>query len=1114
MADCNDLFTRRQDLLAKRQELERQLRENQRSIDLDNPPSTAAKPVVFRTRKAGEKVVMTPDEVDRQLQYALKQAQGSAVAEQVERGIGMGEKPQGHLGRMFNYTALTPDKENVAKLMEAFSITRKDLTPGLHQNLTRKFTAEDAADFILGTQQQFAKDKEGLLQEMVRQVRGLEYLPEIVTRVRVIKEDAIAAFLDAGDAMVRQALDNPGLDVDVALTNDAWAAGKWALILNELDSFAARKVAQAQVSRQFVGLSPGRLFDDFDPDQVARLKREQINPRTLMGQIMLHIDSGDAYGLQQLLSQARRLQKTGDLDLNQDWFNRHMLDLATLRKDGMLSGLQTLGTRNPVSGIGMLLTGTVRQGIDASLRLGDWKGMGLAYSSLRETLGNLDEGFRLARNSWTNGGSVMELDLSRTAADVGAPGQAPVEEGEALIDRLLNRPYQGNPAERAAIAYGKAYAAWRLLLSEVVTGGRLPKLPALRFMGGTDEMIRWAAYTNAVRLGAEVEALETLGKDASEDAIKAYVDDAIRQATFRGTVTPEDIKTFRRTRGLRAANVSDSEIAQTISNELVGAPTLATPLSIKAAQEARIATGTQDFANSPGGRFLGAVDRYRQESWQADLLLPFFRNPMNMALFTVDTALPVRPMTSLTVDTGRMIYDRLTKGSTDLKFNRTAQAQVILSGMMFSAWVAGHSARLVRGGGPQDPQARQEWLRFNRPYSIGPEGQKAAQMSLGGIDPFDVLFVWSDLADLAAEGKLSAYDQQTVVTGIGEALARIVRRKAGFATVSRFLEWMNDPVRNKITDVLALTTGSFVPQIGNMRDIARVMDPDDRPLRARAISAEERYQLGDDRLNQLVQSLKEFTYQANPLIGTVLGSAKDRDWLGTKMIRPFGFPIDALVPWVPVQMPDSPVHQWLADNKLIAKPRMNGLLDGITMTPDLEERYRTRMFTLQAPESLPLSARLVLAGEAGSVSFTARKTVMANGPGGQKMPMSEAVTESVDIRPILDRIVKGRNMHDALLALKNDPWYQSIEADPDASTRPDIRDLPKAQRRRGVTAKLVNTIVAYYDLLAQDQMRNSDDPVEQEWAARALAIKDQQFNQQLQGIQELLPKIGAGFAGP
>jgi hypothetical protein len=1048
--------------------------------------------------------------VDRQLQYALKQAQGTEVAEQVQRGFAVDEKPKGRLGRMFNYTAVVPDRENFAKLMEAFSITRKDLTPELHKNLTRKFTAEDAANFILGTKQEFIKDKDKLLQDMVRQVRGLEFLPEMVTRVRVIKEDAIATLLDAGDAMVRQALENPGLDVDVKLTNDAWAAGKWALILNELDSFAARKVAQAQVSRRFSNLSPDRFFDEFDPDKIATQRREQINPRTLMGQIMQHIDAGDVHGLQRLLSQARSLQKTGDLDLNADWFNRHMLDIETLRKDGMLSGLQTLGTRNPVSGIGMLFTGTVRQGIDASLRLGNWKGVAIAFSSLRETMGNLDTGWRMARDSWTNGRSVMDLDLTRNAAEAKYGG----DEAEAIIDRLLNQPYQGNPAERAAVAYGKAYAAWRLLLSDVVGRGMIPKLPALRFMGATDEMVKWAAYTNAVRIGAEVDALEVLGKDASESAVRAYVDDAIRQATFTGVVTPEDIKTYRRNYGLRAAELSDTEVTQRIANELVGAPTLNTQLSVDALEEARRVTGTQDYANNAGGRFLGAIDRFRGESWQASQLLPFFRNPVQMALFTVDTALPVRPMTSLTTDAGRMIYERLTKGSTDVEFNRKAMAQVILSGTMFSAWVAGHSAGLIRGGGPQEPNARREWLRFNRPYSIGPEGQKAAQMALGGIDPFDVLFVWSDLADLAAEGKLSAYDQQTVVTGIGEALARIVRRKAGFATVSRFLEWINDPVRNKITDVLALAAGSYVPQIGNMRDLARVVEPDNYPLRAQPMTAEERYQLGDDRLNQLVQSLKEFTYQANPLIAVATGAPRDRDWLGTKITRPFGFPVDALVPWVPVLMPDSPVHQWLRDNGIIAKPNMNGRLDGITMTPDLEERYRTRMFTLQAPADLPLSARLVLAGESGSVSFSAKKTVMVQGPGGQKMPVTESVTESVDIRPILDRIVRGRTMHDALLALKNDPWYQSIEADPEASTRPDIRDLPKAQRRRGVTAKLVNTIVAYYDQLAQDQMRNSDDPVEQEWAARALALKDEQFNQQLQGIQELLPKLGAGFAGP
>jgi hypothetical protein len=248
MADCNDLFTRRQELLAQRREVERQLRENQRSIDLDTPPDTAAKPVIFRTRKAGEKVVMTTEEVDRQLQYALKQAQGSEVAAQVERGFEINEKPQGSLGRMFNYTSVVPDRENFAKLMEAFSITRKNLRPELHKNLTRKFTAEDAANFILNTKQEFVKDKDKLLQEIVRQVRGLEFLPEMVTRVRVIKEDAVSAFLDAGDAMVRQALENPGLDVDVNLTNDAWAAGKWALIFNA-KSLRPRSAGSSQPSR-------------------------------------------------------------------------------------------------------------------------------------------------------------------------------------------------------------------------------------------------------------------------------------------------------------------------------------------------------------------------------------------------------------------------------------------------------------------------------------------------------------------------------------------------------------------------------------------------------------------------------------------------------------------------------------------------------------------------------------------------------------------------------------------------------------------------------------------------------------------------------------------------
>jgi hypothetical protein len=38
--------------------------------------------------------------------------------------------------------------------------------------------------------------------------------------------------------------------------------------------------------------------------------------------------------------------------------------------------------------------------------------------------------------------------------------------------------------------------------------------------------------------------------------------------------------------------------------------------------------------------------------------------------------------------------------------------------------------------------------------------------------------------------------------------------------------------------------------------------------------------------------------------------------------------------------------------------------------------------------------------------------------------------------------------------------------------------------------------------------------VEQDWHQREMALADRQFEQNLQGIQQILPKIGAGFAGP
>lgn len=252
----------------------------------------------------------------------------------------------------------------------------------------------------------------------------------------------------------------------------------------------------------------------------------------------------------------------------------------------------------------------------------------------------------------------------------------------------------------------------------------------------------------------------------------------------------------------------------------------------------------------------------------------------------------------------------------------------------------------------------------------------------------------------------------------------------------------------------------------------------------RFMSADEKKALGMDPIYaelvapvlQFVQAVGEKVARPYPGANQLLKAPVRRDWLGAKVERPFGIPVEAVVPFMPVLQPQDPLYLWLNDAGITTKPRPDGkvgtddgLSVGMQMTNDEEGFYREQMSTIRGERP------------AADVLGTARVPI--------------------------DQFVQGRTMPEALRALMRDPVYRSwVNIDPEGPDK-RVNKAKLTDRKKSEGYQPIDEIIRYYDMLALVELMGSDHPASKSFTKRYEAMVRSR-SEQLRKREEALSVLG------
>lgn len=1086
------------------------------------------------------RIVLDQDTLTQQMLAGMKAANSPGVEAMVRKGIAEDMPPDGSSGRFLNYRNIDMTEENFAKVAEGMAIGKFLADPEGYGVLTRTFTKEEAARMYAGNYLRDHKEPQKLLRELIEAMPHIEKMPERSVRLNLARIDATEEFLSATDAVLEFLADNPESAVNQEMLDGVWRAGKWATVFTEFDAHTARRVGQTLNARRTGTVKSirevvagkeipfsGDPADGFEVRGVAQQTRETVKPGSLVSEVMRLVDEGDIAGLKNLITTARSVESKKLFDPKMDWRKLRAIQMSALTSDGILSGIATLAVNNPVSGIGMFLGDSWRMVNEDALRVGYGRSLQSMFESYQLMLSTAGQGFKLARDHYTTGKTLQEMDLGRV--NMSGTRSLTDEEQRYLIDSLLTQEGKGVPA-----MLSKSYAAWRLMLHELTnkapdlpslpdpssragqalnagidtinTVKRWPLLPAHRMLGAQDELIRWGAYKVAVHHKARVKAYEVLGRDAPKSEIDAFVKAEVGRAYLGDEVTIDDVNQFRLTRGIPRTQMTDSQIMELLANDYAGAPSLKTEISQEAQEFARAVVGQDDFGAGIVGSASRAMEQVRYNHPVMRFVLPIFRTPLRMTQRMFGTAFPIVPMAQLADD----IVERMVKGNTDRVIRGKSLASVIVSLQAWSVFTGLQAAGLIRGGGPHNREERELWLKNNRPYSLGPANNKGAQMQLNNVDPFGVLFMWADILDLWKEGAASDLDANSGIELAVEGVARTIRERNAIRNVSTLFEIATSPLSKgqggSAERLLGSIAGQFIPNVANFRDVNRFIGPEQRYARDRDISSAEMKFLRDSdrvkdaRIDWIKNRLGEITRAAMPLAGIAMGSRTEKDWLGTDNYRSPLLRADAFLRFVPTQGAKfSPVHDWLFKNNVRSKPRASGDLEGITMWDDLEDLYRETMFTVVPTEEQRPTIRFGSGdmGKQPSLNITFAKVVPMLNADGVVVGHKTSHTEQVPASRILDEVTKGNNLYDALNALRNHPQVQMLEKNQSLSSM--AGDRSPADEQRSPVNQLIKLVVSYYDQLTLDSLRRSGNPDAERWRAEQLVLMTDQTAAKTQG---------------
>lgn len=1087
MANCDDLNQQLAEIDAQLAELDRL--EGLAKARMANRAMVGTGKAINNLRDLnGKRIAVTREYWEKTSEQMLLDKGDGIYDELARMGFNGAEGPRGDAGRMINYgleqkrqytidyDRLEPSDQHAYAVLEMMGIERRSTKEG--QKLMVRFTQEKAIQALQQMARQGNVPVTGLAKEFATRFRNIRDLPRNVVRLAQARWESASQFAN----VLEEAADS--LDMIGAVTPEVrarlGAAATWASYFENLDAVVRRKIGQSLRAMRFDLLDKGDLVIDFN-DEWTQLTLSDVKGETLLQQVLEDVEKGDKLKLRRLAA-AARVNPVNNLKINSKGFLAQVALLNNFRRANMLTSVKSWLGRNPASG---LLVGAwygAEDVVAGSFRVGAWEGLKASafasraaidasamatrnaltfLSSGKATIGNnIENTFETAASLVQREAQFVDDALTRSLEDL----QNPVNYGNPVVLlNLLNASYSkvmgrwlfpktGDGLAKASQVFGKQINPE---LKDFFDNGGY--MPAFRLLGAADEAVRTMAFAWKTNHEAFIRAVENAPKGTASDVIERQADEAASKALYSGFMTDEELRQFRFAKGLSADGDVDNDTLRLIAfNELNGMPRVTNDpedFGTMGVQRASDITFTQTIKD-PILQGIGVARQNALVAWE----LPFYRTPMNSLLWTIDRG-PLG-MLQKTLQLQKLDPEKVSAA----KLAET-KAQLVVSTAFFTLASAAILNGTFESGGPRDPQEWARWRRNHTPYSwnLGFMKIEAARFSMAGIDPMDLLGLYADLHQLVWVDGITKGQFDDATQGLVIAFSRLLENKASLKSVTTILSALTEPDRTDIADVVAAQMGGLLPLSGIAGNLAQAgRDPAMSRAKRRMMSPDELKALETDPIwaavapvLNVIQDAAERVARQYPGLNQLVKMPEDYDWIGWKVKRPFGVPLEAFLPYMPVILPNDPLAKWLEQTGFTAKPNADGKLkmpsanaDGsaveLTLMPDEERKYRSAMRELVG---------------AADVEGVLDKT------------------PDWDITPY----VNGKNLMGALRALKNDPRYQQfLEAVPGGPFNPDKRKSPTmtmAGRKSTELYRPVQDIIDYYDKRAQIHLITGDDEV-------------------------------------
>jgi hypothetical protein len=1101
MATCNDLNDQIK-RLQEEQEADRSLIRAAEAAHAHADPVTSTRTRILRTY-TGQAVEFNPDEWARQVEIDAMRMGDEAVQEMVRAAMTTGRTPNGRTGRMVNYRQIAPEDENIAALLEVMGFQRAGTEQGIE--LRRTFTQSVAANALMAAAKQAGSDPLAMANFLQKRVKGIDKLPSTVFILAKSKWDAASQYAqvldDLADAM-------EGGYLTEAMKVEAGNVARWAHFFEQMDAQVRRRVGQALRTMQF-GQDPSVNLLNLQAE-VKTMTLADVQGDSMVADMLRLMKEGKSAQLRRMAAAKRADMALG---INTPGWRRDLSLLNSLRRANMLSGIATWAVRNPVSAALVQGVYMAEDTVSGTMRMIDRHGLPQGTQDGLRAAGFAARGWTSAFSmAWGN----MQTSLSHGLSTFGDDGLKYVESAGELQDArsivmessaftqawddVTSWKGLANPISVLKLLNGSMWHVFGGAI-ERMTGSDIGYLAPFRILNATDEFMKTQAYVWKTNHEAFLQAAEE-GRRAgmSIEWIEARANQMAEETIFSGVFTDDQLAEFRRARNSEYGmplgdEIDNDELRLMLYNQMHGVPNTQTILGQGGMRRASDVTFTGDFEGGIAP-ILNGVNQMRQNPFFG-WAMPFWRVPINGIGWVLNRDIFTGTARWL-VQEGQQLASKA--GGGELRYTPEqmydARARTIVAATIaattYTLWENG----LFTDGGSFDPRQRERERRNWIPYAFSlPASAGMAALTkykANGVDLFDLMGLQADIARAFHDGILSSNDAAEWNKPIVAAYASLLKNKAALLNITTLLNYAQDPGRQDFNRVVAGQLGGLLPLSGFGGNFTRgFSDPETHLAKRRVLSAEEMAAIGKDPTWKLIRPVVEglqlvaegFVRANSPNFNFGL-LPREKDWLGNRIERPLGLPLDMAIPFMPVIKPEDPVFRWLEKHGFADKPHPDGAVviqagpekAKLQMTNEEEDFYREQMRTVRGgtpPEALGVSP-------------------------GRLMPIAP--------------IVQGRTLYEALNELRTNPDYNRLLNTPAGGISPSLTvhpGQPLSKRKDAGGKELyypIDDIIEYYDKAAQLALIGNS---KFQFKERFIGLVQRQ-HQRLQQYLEGLTPLGVG----